>query len=535
MMPVRRFLVVMAALGAVAPPVVVTSTELAAAAPSQRPAPISGGGSSFAQLEIEQWRADVARPPYNLRVDYQSAGSTFGRQKYLSGQLDWGQSDITFQPSEQPLVDKSPRKNFVYVPTSAGGLGFMYNLIGNDGRRITNLRVSQATVCRMFTEENMMWNDPALVAENPGLPLPNRPIRPVVRSDGSGTSYVFSAFCIANAPQVWQAFISLIARVAPDTGDLAFRSGAPTSQWPSSYGLVGAQFAADGVADFVANDVSGRDAITYNEAGFALERGLPNAYVRNAAGVYLLPEAKYVSVALAYATGRPDGTFTLNYTAPDPEAYFPSTYSYAIAQTTGFDPNKGLTLATFLNYAVTKGQERAEKLGYARLSTVLVNLALDQIVKIPGAPPRPTDLAGAPPPPRALQGVPNVSGGSAGQAGPAQRGPAARGGSATAGGGAAAGSAATVVDPATGAVSAGGETTAVAENEFAAAGEPTVDVSNLPSASVGSQSATRASASISDKDALWTFVLGFALVGLGTLAGSRVPALARARRGEGRT
>jgi len=491
------------------------------------PAPIGGGGSSFAQLEIEQWRADVARPPYSLKVDYQAAGSTFGRQKYLAGQLDFGQSDITFQPEEANAVAASPRRNFVYVPISAGGLGFMYNLTGKDGQRIKNLKLSQESVCRAFTEDGIYWDDPAIVAENspgPGPNLPHEQIHPVVRSDGSGTSYVFSAFCIANVPAVWQRFISLILQVARDTGSAEFLAGRPTSQWPSGYGQAQAQFAADGVADFVANDVSGRNAITYNEAGFAIERGLPNAAIRNAAGVYHTPDAPNVSVALAYATGRPDGTFTLNYTAPDPDAYFPSTYSYTIAQTTGFDPAKGATLATFLNYAVTKGQERAVPLGYARLSTVLVNLALDQIVKIPGAPPRPTNLSGAPPPPRATTGGPVA--GSAGAGSRAAPG-AVKGATAGAAKPGANGGTDPVAAPAGGAIP-GAVAGAAGGAAPTADGTPAVDVSNLPTAEVASRSsASEGGDLVSDKEALWMFALGFALVGIGTAAGTGSGAISR--------
>jgi hypothetical protein len=144
----------------------------------------------------------------------------------------------------------------------------------------------------------------------------------------------------------------------------------------------------------VADPNNGANAITYNEAGFALVRGLPNAYVQNTAGSWLLPTEDNVSVALAYAAPTTDangraGTFKLEYSAPDPNAYFPSTYSYVIAQTTGFDPAKGEVLARFLCYAITRGQREdlTKSLGYARLSEALVNIGRDSIARIPGAPP----------------------------------------------------------------------------------------------------------------------------------------------------
>jgi hypothetical protein len=153
--------------------------------------------------------------------------------------------------------------------------------------------------------------------------------------------------------------------------------------------------------------------------------------VENAAGVFVKPLPSASSIALGYAEARANGTFALRYDGADPRAYFPSTYSYVIAQTSGFDPAKGAVLGTFLNYAVTAGQRNVEELSYSRLSTVLVNLALDKVQQIPGAPPRPTDLAGAPPPPDVLAGT--GAGGAGGLAGAG--GVAGAGGAAGAAGG----------------------------------------------------------------------------------------------------
>lgn len=355
---------------------------------------LNGGGSSFAKLEIDQWRAEVARQPFGLTVNYTAQGSSFGRQQFRDGNLDFGASDIPFLANELASwpASQAQRKNFVYVPVSAGGLGFMYNLRDTSGNRITDLALTRRTVCRMFTEPDMRWSDPELVGANPGIALPDEFVRPIVRADGSGTSYVLSEFCATVAPDIWQAFIALKS-TDPSVSE-EFRSGQPTSNWPVDWGKVGSALAADGVAAAVADDSSGQNAITYNEAGFAKLRGFPNASVQNAAGQFVQPTEDAVSVALAYAEattdaeGRP-GTFRLNFTAADAAAYFPSTYSYVIAQTTGFDPAKGETLARFLCYAVTKGQraDLTRQLGYARLSQPLVDIARNSIAQIPGAPP----------------------------------------------------------------------------------------------------------------------------------------------------
>ncbi|MFM7069189.1 MAG: substrate-binding domain-containing protein, partial [Actinomycetes bacterium] len=119
---------------------------------------VTGGGASFPSLLINQWRADVARPPLGIRINYSSAGSGFGRDKYISGALDFGQSDIPFLDEELPRVKSSGRGSFVYVPVVAGALAFMFNVVGTNGQRITNLRLTANDACRIFTEPDIKWN-----------------------------------------------------------------------------------------------------------------------------------------------------------------------------------------------------------------------------------------------------------------------------------------------------------------------------------------------------------------------------------------
>lgn len=362
-------------------------------APAFAGAALNGGGSGFAALEIDQWRADTARSPYNLSINYVSQGSSFGRQSFIDGNLDFGASDITFQPSEKPSLQakrcggKPLASCFVYVPVSAGGLALMYNLTDQAGNQIRDLRLTRKAACGIFTGAIKQWNDPQIVATNPRLASFNRPITPVIRADGAGESFVLSEFCIAVAPQVWQAFIA--DRVANDPANVAsdFRAGLPVSNWPQNWGHVNPALYADGVANIVADPVTGKNAITYVAAGYAKVRNnFPVASLQNAAGFFTQPDEANVTLALAYATGNGDGTFKLNFNGSSKDAYFPSTYSYVIAQTTGFPLAKGQTLATFLCYSVGQGQVIAPQLRYARLSKQLVDISVAAIMQIPGAP-----------------------------------------------------------------------------------------------------------------------------------------------------
>jgi phosphate transport system substrate-binding protein len=385
-------------------------------------AAILGGGSGFAALEIDQWRAETARSPYNLSINYVAQGSTYGRNQFAAGAFDFGASDIQYPDNEIPGLQTSPRCQgkalancFVYVPVSAGGLAFMYNLHDSSGNQINNLRLTRDVACKIFTGQITHWNDPAIASLNPRLASVSLPIRPVVREDGAGESYVFSEFCLAVDPDVWHAFIDQQIHSSNTNLDVEFTSGRPTSRWPASDWANGVNpipvAYADGTANYVADPSGGNGAITYVAAGYAKVRSFPVASLQNAAGLYTQPDEDNVTVALGYATPRGNGTFQLAFNGPDPRAYFPSTYSYVLAQTTGFDTGKGATLGQFLCYAVSQGQVFAPDLRYARLSAPLVQIAINAIIEIPGAPAKNNCfVAGAPPPPP----PPSVQGGGSG-------------------------------------------------------------------------------------------------------------------------
>jgi phosphate transport system substrate-binding protein len=379
-------------------------------------ASILGGGSGFAALEIDQWRADTARQPYNLSINYVAQGSTFGRTQFTGGTFDYAASDIQYMQSELSDIQgkrcggRAIESCFNYVPVSAGGLAFMYNLPPIGGRPVS-LQLTRQAACKIFTGAITRWNDPEIVRFNPQLAAYSTTITPVIRADGAGESYVFSEFCLAVAPGVWNAFVAQ-QKASGNAGNLSieFAAGVPTSVWPQqAWGANPVPIAtADGTASFVADPTSGPSSITYVAAGYAKVRGFPVASVQNAAGVFTQPDEDNVTVALGYASPRGNGTFQLAFNGPDRRAYFPSTYSYVLAQTAGFDPQKGATLGRFLCYAVSKGQEIAPQLRYARLSSALVDIAVNAIVQIPGAPSKadcPIKGAAPPPPPPVVAGV----------------------------------------------------------------------------------------------------------------------------------
>jgi phosphate ABC transporter phosphate-binding protein len=341
---------------------------------------VTGAGSTWVQIALDQWRADIAHQGYS--INFQGVGSSAGREFYIINQVDFAATEIPFQPDEVRQL-QAEHKSYQYLPDVAGGTSLMYNLHNAAGSRITSLRMDAATAAKIFTGSITSWQDPAIQALNPGLAIRESTVIPVVRSDGSGTSAQFSLYLADQAPSVWNAFVS--AQGCP----------APCSIWPTFNGST-QQSGSDGVANFVSNDAVGGGAIGYVEAGYAFGRGFPVASLHNASGNFTQPTSNNVAVALTHATLNADLTQNLTavYRAPDPTAYPMSSYSYMVTPTANFDPAKGFVLGTWLIYIACAGQREAAPLGYSPLPPNLVADVFGAVKRIPGAPtPPPVDAA----------------------------------------------------------------------------------------------------------------------------------------------
>lgn len=365
-------------------PVIAPSTPAGAQVGYAR---ISGEGSSWSANFVDAARVSVR--DLGLTVDYSPAGSTAGRRNFLNGIVDFAVSDVPFQ--FQPEDGSSPENpapgSFGYVPFTAGGTSFMYNL-RIDGERVTNLRLSGENIAKIFTGAITQWNDPALLADNPGLRLPPRSIVPVVRSDGAGTTQLLTSWMLARHPSIWTSYCQAAGR--PSCG--------PTSFYPTPPGGV-AQGGDIGVAGYVSQNFA-EGAIGYVNYSYALGVQFPVAKVLNEAGFYTEPTADNVAVSLVRARVDDDasnpGTYLTAdlsevYTNADPRNYELSSYSYLIVPTTvggRFNEQQGQqgrTLARFASYSVCEAQQAAASLGYAPVPLNLVQAGLAQIGRIPGS------------------------------------------------------------------------------------------------------------------------------------------------------
>lgn len=344
---------------------------------------ISGEGSSWSAGAIEAMRVNVKQ--FGITVDYNPSGSTAGRKNFLNGTVDFAASDIPFQfkPEDGSAPENPQPGSYAYMPITAGGTSFMYNLKIN-GQRVTNLRLSGLNVAKIFTGTITSWDDPAIAADNPGLALPKRKVVPVVRSDGSGSSAQFTRWMIAQHPSVWNEYCQRSGR-APKCGDTSF--------YPTVPGMIG-QSGDLGVAGYVAQSFA-EGAIGYVNYSYSLGARFPVAKVLNKAGYYTEPTPDNVAVSLLqakinedqssseYLTQRLDGV----YNDTDKRSYQLSSYSYLILPTKvqgQFNEQKGKTMGAFSYYAMCQAQEQSASLGYSPMPINLVKASFDQIRKIPG-------------------------------------------------------------------------------------------------------------------------------------------------------
>ncbi len=363
---------------------------------------LTGAGSTWAQIAIDQWAADAAR--FGVSINYQGNGSTAGRQMYIQNVVDFAASEIPFLPNEVAQL-RSEHKSYQYLPDVAGGTAIMYNLKTTSGQQVRNLKLSAGTIAKIFTGGISNWDDPAIRADNPGLSLPNEPLTPVIRADGSGTSAKLAAYLAYEDPAVWNPFAA------------KYNVPNPVQFWPNFPRAV-AVTGSDGMANYISNPSVGNGAIGYVEAGYVYEHDFVPAYLKNRAGDYAAPTSENDAIALHHVTLNPDLTENLIgvYNAPESDAYPLASYSYLITQTTGFNPAKGYELGKWIIYIACAGQREAAPLGYSPLPPNLVKDDFAAEQRIPGAPK---------PPPLTPSGCPNPTITGAGYGG----GPSGGGGS----------------------------------------------------------------------------------------------------------
>jgi phosphate transport system substrate-binding protein len=295
---------------------------------------LTGAGSTFdypffskAFYEYSQQHADVT-------VNYQSIGSGGGIQQFIARTVDFGASDVPMNSEELKLAKAS----VLQVPVTLGGAAIGYNITGAD----KGLQMTRSLIADIYLGKIKKWNAPEIAKLNPTLKLPDMDITVVHRSDGSGTTYIFTDFLSHVSPQ-WKEKVG--------TGK--------SVQWPAGIGGKG----NEGVAGQVRQTPG---AIGYIELAYVLENQMSYARVENRAGKFVYPTIETVAAA---AASRPDVSSTdfsiVDTTGED--SYPISGYSWVMLYESPSDPARAKLVRDTIEWLVTKGQAVAKSVDYVPL------------------------------------------------------------------------------------------------------------------------------------------------------------------------
>jgi phosphate transport system substrate-binding protein len=306
-------------------------------------ADLTGAGSTFAYPLYSKWAGDYDSKT-GVKINYQSIGSGGGIRQFSEQTVDFGGTDAPMTDEE---IAKATGGAVLHVPTAMGADVVMYNL-----SVVTQpLKMTPDVIADIYMGKITKWNDPRLTALNPGVALPNQDVVVVHRSDGSGTTYVWTDY---------------LTTVNPDWATSVGRG--KDVKWPVGIGGKG----NEGVAGQV-KQLPG--AIGYVELAYAVQNASPVALIRNSAGQYVAPSVASITAAAAgVASGLSANTdYRISIiNAPGHDAYPISSMTWVILYRNQSDPAKGKKLVDFLRWGLSDGQKLESALNYAPLPDAML-------------------------------------------------------------------------------------------------------------------------------------------------------------------
>jgi phosphate transport system substrate-binding protein len=308
---------------------------------------INAAGATFPEFIYKKWFSDYKAAHAGVEINYQAIGSGGGITQLTNGTVDFGASD---RPMTDVEIGKMPVKP-IYFPTVLGGIVPAYNLPGVT----TPLKFTGEVLADIFLGKITKWNDKALADLNKGVKLPNEDIAVVHRSDGSGTTFVFTEY---------------LAKVSPEWAKGPGVNQSP--KWPTGSGYP----QNDGVAG---NIKQTPNSIGYVELTFILmNKGMQYGQVKNAAGNFVTASVESVTAAAAGLTSFPASITN----ASGAKAYPISTMTYLLIPSKIADAKKRDAIKGFLTWALKDGQKTAPTLGYAPLPKEVVSAEEKQLPQV---------------------------------------------------------------------------------------------------------------------------------------------------------
>ena len=329
-----------------------TATNILMKVYAQGQVTVNGAGATFPFPLIDTWRVDYKNVKPNININYQSIGSGGGVKQFIEKTVDFGATDAPLTASE---LQRAP--GAVHIPETIGSVVAAYNIpsIPNKGLKLTG-----SILADIFLGKITKWNDPKIQSLNADASLPAADIIVVHRSDGSGTTYVWTDY-LSNISAAWNQQIGKGKSV----------------QWPIGIGGPG--------NEGVANAIRGSpNTIGYVELAYALTTKMPYAYLQNQAGNFVEPTLESTKASVAeVAENLPKGDASWEHisvvNAPGSNSYPVASFSYLLlfkdlSTNPSIDQSKAKGLVDFISWAITTGQQSAGALGYVPLP--------DQVIKL---------------------------------------------------------------------------------------------------------------------------------------------------------
>jgi phosphate transport system substrate-binding protein len=313
---------------------------LALALPLMGQTQLNGAGATFPYPMYSKWFSEYNKLHPDVQINYQSIGSGGGIRQVLNGTVDFGASD-------GPMTDeqlKEAKTKILHIPTVLGADVPAYNVPGISGE----IRFTPEALAGIFLGKIQNWNDPAIAKVNPGVNFPNQQIIVVHRSDGSGTTYIFTDY-LSKVSKEWEAAV-----------------GKGTSvKWPVGLGGKGNEGVAGQIRQL-------QGSIGYVELVYAVENKITYGSVKNAAGNFVKASLDSVTEAAASAPKMP-ADFRVSITnAPGKTAYPISSFTWLLIPEQAQDPKKGKIITDFLDWMISDGQKMTNQLSYAPLPESVV-------------------------------------------------------------------------------------------------------------------------------------------------------------------
>lgn len=309
---------------------------------------INGAGATFPYPIYSKWFDEYAKVDPSVRFNYQSIGSGGGQKQIMAQTVDFGASD---GPMSDVNLAKAPGK-ILHIPTVAGADVVAYNLEGSPA-----LKFDPDTIAGIFLGQIKKWNDPKIATTNPGVKLPDKEIIVVHRSDGSGTTYIWTDYLSKVSPE-WKAKVGTNTSV----------------NWPTGLGGKG----NEGVAGQIKQTPG---ALGYVELIYAIQNKMPYGEIKNAAGNFVKPSLESITAAMATAQIPDDFRFSIT-NAPGADSYPIAGATWLLVYQQQKDATKGKKLVEFLKWSLTKGEEMAKDLDYAPLPAALQERVLKRVEEI---------------------------------------------------------------------------------------------------------------------------------------------------------